>query len=254
MRHLAIIPRNLIEYRWSCKAQISVRYHNLMRIAFFGGSFDPPHLGHLAIAEAARRTLALDRVLFAPVGLQPLKLAGSSASFPQRAAMVQLAIAGEPSFSLSLLDAPKPGQTTPNYTYDTLSELRRSCPGDVELFLLLGADSLRTFRLWHRADEIPFLANLIVASRPEEPLSDLTDLLPPSIAIDPIAGTPDTYELHNRAGEQSQLTILPELHYEISATELRSALRHHRSATPCSQPAQVPPAVLEYIRQHRLYE
>src|SRR5215469_14916173 len=76
------------------------------RIAFFGGSFDPPHLGHLAIARAARDALQLDRVLFAPVGAQPLKPKGSTASFEDRLAMTELAIAGERGFEVSLADAP----------------------------------------------------------------------------------------------------------------------------------------------------
>jgi nicotinate-nucleotide adenylyltransferase len=217
-----------------------------MRIAFFGGSFDPPHLGHLAIARAARDALALDRVLFAPVGLQPLKPAGSSASFEDRAAMVDLAIGGEPGFLLSLLDAPKAGQTAPNYTFDTLTRLRESYPGDLELFLLLGADSLRTFHHWYRAAEIPFLAELIVAARPNEPLAELQSLMPPGITIKPDEG--NAYRLVNAGGAQSRLTLLPDLHYEISATELRRALRDGSAVR------QIPAAVLAYIREHGLYK
>jgi len=220
-----------------------------MRIAFFGGSFDPPHLGHLAIARAARQALALDEVLFAPVGLQPLKPAGSSASFQDRAAMVQLAIAAEPSFQLSLLDAPNPGQTTFNYTYDTLATLRQSYPPGTQFFLLLGADSLHTFHHWHRAAEIPFLAQLIVASRPGETLGELCALMPPTLAIAPIPNQPNTYRLTNPAGKQSQLTLLPNLHYDISATQLRTQL-HAGIPNPS---AQIPLAVLDYIHQHRLY-
>ena len=77
------------------------------RVAFFGGSFDPPHLGHLAVARAARAAFALDAVLFAPVGMQPLKPEGPAASFEDRVAMTRLAIAGEPGFEISLADAPK---------------------------------------------------------------------------------------------------------------------------------------------------
>src|SRR5271157_3430653 len=79
------------------------------RIAFFGGSFDPPHYGHLAVARAARSALALDTVLFAPVAAQPLKPLGSTANFDHRLAMTRLAIEGEPGFSISLSDAPSPG-------------------------------------------------------------------------------------------------------------------------------------------------
>src|SRR5580704_16597420 len=85
------------------------------RVAFFGGSFDPPHLGHLAVARAARDAFQLDKVLFAPVGTQPLKPEGSSASFEQRVAMTRLAIEAEAGFVVSLADAPKvTGE--PNYT------------------------------------------------------------------------------------------------------------------------------------------
>src|ERR1700729_697353 len=126
------------------------------RVAFFGGSFDPPHFGHVAIARAAQQALHLDRVLFAPVGRQPLKPTGSSASFDDRVAMTRLAIASHPGFEISLLDAPSDTPNyTPNYTADTLGKLRNSLPPDTELFLLLGADSFRTLYQWRRATEIP---------------------------------------------------------------------------------------------------
>src|SRR5271166_4689651 len=89
------------------------------RIAFFGGSFDPPHLGHLAVARAARAALGLDLVLFAPVGAQPLKPRGSTAPFEDRLAMTRLAIHAEPGFAVSLADAPRPSGA-PNYTLETL--------------------------------------------------------------------------------------------------------------------------------------
>ncbi len=100
------------------------------RVAFFGGSFDPPHLGHLAIARAARDGLKLDKVLFAPVGAQPLKPLGSTAAFEDRVAMTRLAIAEEPGFALSLLDAPDP-DGKPNYTLETLepAACRARVPG-----------------------------------------------------------------------------------------------------------------------------
>jgi nicotinate-nucleotide adenylyltransferase len=235
------------------------------RVAFFGGSFDPPHLGHVAVARAAREALHLDRVLFAPVGLQPLKPTGPSASFEDRVAMTRLAIAGQVGqtgqteqteqggFEVSLADAPKPGSTTPNFTVDTLTSLRESLPQETTLFLLLGADSFRALHHWHRAAELPFLANLIVASRPNENLSDLAASLPPGIALDPINGEPNRYRLINNAGEQSELTILPNLHYDISATQLRNQI-HGKAGSKTGRKPLLDPAVLAYIRQHHLYE
>lgn len=242
------------------------------RVAFFGGSFDPPHLGHIAIARAARQALALDRVLFAPVGLQPLKPSGSTASFEDRVAMTRLAIAGDPGFEVSLADAPKkdaPNDSpnvapdlTPNFTIDTLAALCQSLPKDAQLFLLLGADSFRTLHHWHRAAEIPFLASLIVATRPtlatqdqpqaEEPQDEEQDLfccLPPGIAHTPIPGHPNQFRLTNVSGEEALLTILPNLHYDVSATQLRRQLRGRRQG----EPQLLDPRVLAYIRKHHLY-
>src|SRR5579863_9402032 len=125
------------------------------RVAFFGGSFDPPHRGHLSIADAASTALGLDQVLFAPVGAQPLKPHGSTASFADRVAMTRLAIAGEPRFALSLADAPNhTGQ--PNFTYETLVALHEKLGPSTELFCLMGADSFLALRHWHRGSELPF--------------------------------------------------------------------------------------------------
>ncbi len=223
------------------------------RIAFFGGSFDPPHIGHVAIAVAAQQALALDRVLFAPVALQPLKPTGSSASFEDRLAMLRLAIAGHPGFELSLLDAPNPAYPSPNYTFDTLIELRRSLSSQsellqTELFLLLGADSFRTLRNWHRASELLFLANLVVASRPHEDLGNLQASLPSGISVASQANRPNQYRLTDPAGKESQLILLPDLHYDVSATQLRNQIQGQSA-----QPPLLDRAVLEYIREHHLY-
>ncbi len=139
------------------------------RVAFFGGSFDPPHLGHLAVARAARAAFRLDTVLFAPVGAQPLKPEGSASSFEQRLAMTRLAIAGEPGFEVSLADAPKLSREhsfVPNYTLATLEGLRAGLAPECALFCLMGADTFFGLHRWRRAAEIPFVAPLIVASRP----------------------------------------------------------------------------------------
>jgi nicotinate-nucleotide adenylyltransferase len=225
-----------------------------MRIAFFGGSFDPPHLGHLAIARAARQALQLDLVLFAPVGLQPHKPSGSTASFEHRVAMTRLAIASEPAFELSLIEAPNPARPAPNFTVDTLTRLRQSLPLNTELFLLLGADSFRNFPQWHRAAEIPFLASLIVASRPNENLSNLSDCLPPGITLSPLPTQPHSYLLHNAAGDRAQLTLLPNLHYDISATQLRNQINEPSINQPANEPPLLSPTVLSYIHQHHLYK
>jgi nicotinate-nucleotide adenylyltransferase len=225
-----------------------------MRIAFFGGSFDPPHCGHLAVARAAQRALALDKVLFAPVALQPLKPSGASASFEDRVAMTELAIAGKPNFEVSLADAPEASDSDlPNYTIDTLTRLRAKLPADAHLFLLLGADSLITLPHWHRAAEILFLADLIVASRPDQDLSDLSACMPAGITL---TREPDNqssgnqYRLENGRGQRAHLTILPDLQYEVSATQVRESIRDDGKDSAPS----IPEAVLQYIERHQLYK
>ena len=136
-----------------------------MRIALFGGSFDPPHSGHLGIAMAAVERLHLDRVLMAPVGRQPLKRDQAQSPYEDRMAMVQLACAGHPPVAASAIDAPRVDGRY-NYTCDTLQHLRETLPAGDELFCLVGADSLQTLRHWHRAAEALMLAEWIVAARP----------------------------------------------------------------------------------------
>src|SRR5271156_5296600 len=110
-----------------------------MRVALFGGSFDPPHHGHIAIATAAADVFDLDNVLFAPVGHQPLKLDGVPAPFADRLAMVELACRADSRFTVSDIDAPRK-DGAPNYTIDALAALHDAKP-EARLFNLVGADS-----------------------------------------------------------------------------------------------------------------
>lgn len=239
------------------------------RIAFFGGSFDPPHLGHLAVARAARAALGLDAVLFAPVGAQPLKPDGSMASFEDRVEMTRLAIAGERGFELSLADAPR-GHGAPNYTVDTLERLRAGLIAGSTLFCLVGADSFAQLRLWHRAAEVPFTAHLIVASRPGLPLDDLRAKLPEGLVLQPTrqAEMPDSvsespnsalrsYTITDEAGRRAPFYVLPGLDVEISASRIREWVRAGAGLTGNrSKPhadALMPDAVADYIRSGGLY-
>ena len=121
-----------------------------MRVALFGGSFDPPHHGHTAIATAAADVFDLDKVLFAPVGRQPLKPEGVPASFADRLAMVELACKSDPRFDGSDLDTPR-SDGTPNYTVQTLAALHDVMP-DARLFNLVGADSFLNLPRWREPE------------------------------------------------------------------------------------------------------
>jgi nicotinate-nucleotide adenylyltransferase len=202
-----------------------------MRVAFFGGTFDPIHRGHLAVASAAAETFALDRVLFAPVGHQPLKPEEPSASFADRLAMVALACAATPDkrFAVSSLDAARP-DGKPNYTVDTLAALALEFPS-ADLFALTGADSFLDLRRWHSPNRLLALAEWIVVSRPEFPLTEAQ--------LAPLALTP---------AERARVHLLTTVHEDVSATDLRRRLR---AGDPC--PGLILPAVANYIQTHHLY-
>lgn len=238
------------------------------RLAFFGGSFDPPHEGHLAIARAARAALRLDLVLFAPVGAQPLKPSGSTAGFADRLAMTRLAIEGDEGFAVSSIDAPKPN-SKPNYTVDALLQLRDELPSPGKLFCLMGADAFLGLRHWHRSAEIPFVAELIVAARPGQPLDDLARALPPGLHLEPAAGSvhrqsdsvlAESFALRDAAGDATRFHVLPDLHMEISASQIRQSIRRFSPSEPSPQvePPELtqkllPDSVLDYIVAHGLY-
>lgn len=237
-----------------------------MRIAFFGGSFDPPHLGHIAVAEAAAERCALDVVLMAPVGQQPLKRDTKPSSFADRMAMVRLACEGLPRLKTSDVDGPTAagvvpnGSETeaesykPNYTYDTLLRLRAQLGAGDQLFCLLGADSFAALRQWHRAAELLFLCDFIVAGRPGFALDRLNECLPPGVGSEELHVGEHTVEwvLRNFASKAtSTLWLLPDLDYEISATAIRAALDCD-SAAVAQQVLN--PAVARYACEHRLYQ
>lgn len=237
----------------------------LRRVAFFGGSFDPPHLGHLAVARAAQAALNLDTVLFAPVGTQPLKTQGSTASYEDRLRMTRLAIAGEPGFEISQADAPR-RSGEPNYTLETLERLRKELGENALLFFLMGEDSFLGLRKWHRAAEIPFAAPLIVASRPGQKLDDIKDALPSGLAMATAALRDETHNgvevrslmLTNQVGERAMFYLLPGLDVRISASEIRAGLEAGAGVEtetgghgPVSD--RVPQAVAAYVEAHQLY-
>ena len=135
------------------------------RTGVFGVTFDPVHVGHLAIALAALETVHLDRVLFVPARRSPLKDRDPVASVADRVAMLEAAIAGEPRFALSRVELERDGVS---YTVDTLEALRTQG----ELYLILGSDALADLARWRRPDRIRELATILVAARPGAPDAD----------------------------------------------------------------------------------
>jgi len=134
----------------------------MRRIGVFGGTFDPPHVGHLALAEWAREALRLDRVIFMPAARPPHKRRRRVTPADDRVAMTRLAVRGNRHFRVSTLEVRRTG---PSYTVDTLRALRKAHPR-ASFWLLIGEDSLAEFHTWHAPGEILALARLAVAGRP----------------------------------------------------------------------------------------
>jgi nicotinate-nucleotide adenylyltransferase len=132
-----------------------------MRLGLYGGTFDPPHLGHLILAEACREACALDRVWFVVAGAPPHK-PGERTPVADRLEMVRIAVAGHPAFEVSEIEAKGPG---PHYSFQTLEAIRRDRPED-ELFFLIGADSLADLPTWRQPGRIATLATIVVVDRP----------------------------------------------------------------------------------------
>ncbi len=218
-----------------------------MRLALFGGTFDPVHCAHLRVARAAADAFLLDRVLFAPTGRQPLKSRSAIASFDDRLAMVTLALAhpcveqGQPAapdarLGVTSLDGPRPGGA-PNYTVDLLEELARTMP-QADLFAIAGADSFLSLPRWRAPERVLALAQWIVVSRPGRELSfDFLD-------------RPEFSSLALTRERRSRIHLLPGIQEDISASGLRDLLRNRDGDLPAGV---LSPVVAAYIREHNLY-
>ncbi len=145
-----------------------------MNIGILGGTFNPIHYGHLRIAEEVRERFNLTKVIFIPAGIPPFKIkAGELIEATQRAEMVRLAIKTNPFFEFSDIEIKRQGIS---YTVDTLEVLREEYPGD-NIYFIAGADAMADLPKWHRPERILELAEMIVVTRPDFPLSRLQNLL-----------------------------------------------------------------------------
>ena len=134
----------------------------MSRVGVLGGSFDPPHAGHLMIAQEAGERVGLDRVLFVPAGEQWLKEGQDVAPAAHRLAMTHLLVGAEATFAVSDVEVTRPG---PSYTVDTLRILREESPPDTEFFFILGEDAVADLPRWYRPQELVSLCEFIAMPR-----------------------------------------------------------------------------------------
>lgn len=187
-----------------------------MRIALFGGTFDPIHDGHLTVAREARRRFALDRVLLVPNNRPPHKEGGARAAYVHRVNMVELACQDEPGFEVSRLEE----GTERSYTIETLLKVRQTMATGDRLFFIIGADAYAEVGLWYRWREVLLLTEFIVVTRRGHEIVSI---------------------------EGATAHQLDEVDEPYSSSAIRAALGAGQS------PAGVPRDVLRYIRAHGLY-
>ncbi len=197
-------------------------------IGIFGGTFDPIHIAHLAVAEAARDDLGLERVIFIPAGRPPHKPDRSASDGEHRLELVELAIADNPSFSTSRIELDRAG---PSYTVDTLEALTATAsPGAADLVLILSAEAFLELPTWREPRRVLELARLVVAPRdgyPEASAAFLAEHLP---------------------GTERRATFLDGPRLRLSASDLRARARAGRSLRYL-----VPDAVAAHIEDHGCY-
>jgi len=221
-----------------------------MNIGLFGGTFDPVHRGHLAVARAAAERFALKQVLFVPASRPPHKSVART-PFLHRFAMLALALSKDKDFIPSLLEAPD-GTERPSYTLDTVRKAKKELGRSAKLFVLVGIDAFKEIATWHKAAELLREVEFIVASRPGWSLGDVAAALPAELrpnksvlkAFSKGTGTGDIVLDRGRV----IVHLLPEVKVPCSSTEVRTAVAGKRSLARF-----VTPEVAEYIRKQHLY-
>jgi nicotinate-nucleotide adenylyltransferase len=237
-----------------------------MNVALFGGTFDPIHRGHLAIARAARRRFKLDVVYFVPADVPPHKQQWPISVFEHRYAMVTLATASEKTFVPSLLEAPpRYGNVIPyrehesagghgagvnpaaNYSIDTVRRLKRQLPHGAKLFFLIGIDAFLEIGTWRQPEALLGEAEFIVASRPGFSLDQVAAALPERLRARATT-SPRQASRGSIVLPGATIHLLDQVREKVSATQIRRAVASKRSLGRF-----VTPAVADYIRKAGLY-
>ena len=229
-----------------------------MNIGLFGGTFDPVHRGHLALAQVARDQYKLNRIYFVPANIPPHKQRQPLSPFIHRFAMLALATAQEKAFVPSLLEAPaenthvrKDRQDKPNYTIDTMRRLKHSFKASDKLFFLIGMDAFCDIAKWHQAEALFGECEFVVANRPGYSLADVANALPESLRPRPEVTRP--FQKHAATGDLvlkgATIHLLGDLHQPASATAIRQAAA---AGKPLGRFVDAP--VAEYIKKMGLYK
>lgn len=200
------------------------------KVVLFGGTFDPIHLGHTAVAAAAGESVGAEKVIFVPAKRSPLKAFSPQACDEDRLAMIKLAIEGNNAFDTSDYELKKPG---PSYTLETVIHFQQQMGDDTLIFWLAGADSLEDLPGWYGVAELIDRCNLSVMHRAGFKRPDFSKYLS-------VWGTDRVRKMQQNVVETPLI--------DISSTEIRRRLSAGRDVS-----GMVSPNVLQYIREHGLY-
>ena len=213
-------------------------------IALFGGTFDPVHSGHLAVANAVQQRFQLNAIYFVPSSRPPHKTKRELAPFAHRYAMVVLTCAGHPRFLPSLAESDIDGNKKQiYYSIDTVGYFRNEFPRD-KLYFILGADSFLEIQTWKDHEALLDSCDFIIASRPGFPLDQLRNAIPAKFfKAAPARGNRQTIALRN-----SEVHLLPAVRSHVSSTAVRERLKRGDSIH-----GLVPHRVEDYILQQALY-
>jgi len=227
-----------------------------MNIGLFGGTFDPVHRGHMAVAHAAMERCKLHRIHFAVANVPPHKQRQPHTPFMHRFAMMALATVSEKAFVPSLLEAPeeriaaKSTTAQPNYTIDTVRQLKQSFKKSDKLFFLIGMDAFCDIAKWHEAEALFRECVFIIAGRPGYSLADVANALPASLRPRPEVTRP--FQKQAATGDLvlpgATIHLLGDLHQPASATAIRQAI-----STGKSLDRFLDPLVADYIKKMGLY-
>jgi nicotinate-nucleotide adenylyltransferase len=209
------------------------------KIGIFGGTFNPLHNGHLAVARAALKRCRLDRVIFMPAPFPPHKNQ-PLIDYSHRIAMLEAALGSDQKISISLLEAER---QSPSYTVETLHELYKRV-GSHKYYLIIGADSFMEIHLWYRYKDIFELTDLIVAARPGVSRSDLAA----QVSTLPGHFSYDKKEQQWSREDNFRIYFLEDIHVEISSSDVRNLLRQGKDVK-----GLLPPQVFDYICKHKLF-
>ncbi len=219
-----------------------------LRIGIFGGTFNPIHQGHLAIAEEVRKSVGLDRILLIPAGRPPHKNGRKVLPAKHRLEMARLAVQGHAKMEVSDLEIARGGKS---YTIETIKALGRHYPDGTEFYLILGLDAFLEFSSWRSPEEVAARCHIIVVSRPGYRFSDLSRL-PHLDRADPArlneldAGRRLRLDLPLSAA--TRLILIRVMAHDVSATQIREHLSGGKRFKNL-----LPPLVESYIMNHGLY-